>query len=182
MSPCSHLYRWIIFCFISSFKLLSSFIIITPLHNKPTKPIKPNQTEQNRIELNRTALHWTEPQWPELNWAHPNSTELYYRTHLMLWRHLRLLHFPRPLRNFVAINGIFTISGLRPWITNMPAYPRITILRYQHGEDLAGWLGVGLLRILRFRENRSKLAFSWRNRGTNNDKWLGSGHWLFLLC
>jgi hypothetical protein len=52
------------------------------------------------------------------------------------------------------------IFGLRLWITNMPACPRIGMLHYQRGEVLTGWRGVELLRILRFRENRSKLAFA----------------------
>jgi hypothetical protein len=68
--------------------------------------------------------------------------------------------FPRPLRDCAAINGTFTISGLRPWIMNTPACPRIAILRYQRREGLTGWRGVELLRVLRFRENRSKLAFA----------------------
>jgi hypothetical protein len=74
------------------------------------------------------------------------------------------------------------ISGLRPLITNMPACPRIAIVRYQRGKGFICWRGVELLHILRFRENRSKLAFAWRNREIDNDKFLGIEHWLFLLC
>jgi hypothetical protein len=52
----------------------------------------------------------------------------------------------------------------------MPACPRIAIFRYQRGEGLIDWRGVELLRILRFRENQSKLAFARRNWEIYNGK------------
>jgi hypothetical protein len=75
------------------------------------------------------------------------NSELYSESFKVVASFKVVSTFPRPLRNFAAINGTFTIFGLRPWITNMPACPWIAILRYQREEGLTGWRGVELLRL-----------------------------------